>query len=63
MTKPKAKPVEVEEAPRVVAWVPKHGMQDPGTRISEARIDAMIERIFNDGSRLGTPAVAATEAA
>lgn len=55
MTKPKAKPVEVEEAPRVVAWVPKHGMQDPGTRISEARIDAVIERIFNDAPRLGTP--------
>jgi len=62
MTKPKAKPVEVEEAPpRDERPPPK--WRDPGTRISEARIDAVIERIFNDGPRLGTLTLAATEAA
>ena len=63
MTKPKAKRVEEEEAPPPRDDRPPPQWRDPGTRISEARIDAVIERIFNDGPRLGTPALAATEAA
>jgi hypothetical protein len=38
--------------------------RDPGTRVSQARIDAVIERIFNDyGLRLGAPALRENEAA
>jgi hypothetical protein len=62
MTKPKAKPVEAEEAPPKDDRSPPK-WRDPGRRISQARIDAVIEQIFNDGPRLGTPALAATEAA
>jgi hypothetical protein len=61
----KAKPVgEVEEAPRVSTWVPKYSMQDPGTYISPERVSIVIERVFNNGPRLGAaPVPAATEAA
>jgi hypothetical protein len=54
MTKPKAKPVEVEEAPRVSTWQPKYGMSDPCTYISPERISAVIEQVFNDAPRVAT---------
>jgi hypothetical protein len=62
MTKPKAKPVEAEEAPPKDDRPPPK-WRDPGRRISQTRIDPVIERIFNNGPRLGAPALAATEAA
>jgi hypothetical protein len=62
MTKPKAKPVEAEEAPPKDDRPPPK-WRDPGRRCDPSKIDAAIERIFNDGARLGTPALAATEAA
>ena len=42
-------PVEVESAPQVDERVPVH--RDPGTHISQDRIDALIEQVFNDGPR------------
>jgi hypothetical protein len=62
MTKPKAKPVEAEAVPP--AYEPEKTLyKDPGRRCDPRKIDAAIERIFNDGPRLGAPALAATEAA
>lgn len=64
MTKPKAKrPSEEEETLPPRDERPQAIWHDPGTCVSPERIDATIERIFNDGPRLGVPTLAKSEAA
>jgi hypothetical protein len=51
-----------EAAP--AAYEPERTLyKDPGQRISQARIDACIDRIYGSGPRLGAAAVAESEAA
>lgn len=62
----RAKPVKaapvVDAAP--AAYEPEKTLhRDPGTRVSQARIDACIERIFNNGQRIGAPSLTESEAA
>jgi hypothetical protein len=62
----KPKPIKAasvaDAAPR--AYEPEKSLhRDPGTRVSPDRIAAFIEQVFNNGPRLGAPALAESEAA
>lgn len=56
-----AAPQPAEEAPAADERPVFH--RDPGTRVSQERIDACIDRIFGDAPRLGVAALAERAAA